>query len=513
MKKCLIVAIGEHHEIGVKGALPWHISEDLQYFKRTTRGYPVIMGRTTYFSIGRPLPGRTNIVLNLGGDDIPGVHCVYSFEEAYQVAEATGAEKCFIMGGASVYRAAMPDMDQLYITHVHASVPEADAFFPEIDPAYWEKESSSETQTDAETGYAFEFVVYRKKQQAMITREIWGKTLDGKEIYRYTLKNQSGAYVQLCNLGAAIVSIVVPDKDGVLGDVAIGYKNPQDYFGDGPCCGKVPGRFANRIAKGKFMLDGVEYTLPINNGPNHLHGGPEGFQNQLWESRIEGNAVEFLYFSQDGEAGYPGNLKAVAHYSWGEDNSLKLVLTAESDAPTVVNLTNHVYVNLDGEASGSVLQHKLQLNASQWLPTDETLIPDDEPGDVAGTPMDFVEPKTIGQDIEADFPALKYGKGYDNCYLIDGALPGQLTSAAQLWGPRSGRHMEVLTTQPAVQVYTGNWLAGCPEGKSGRAYQDYDAVAIECQHCPDSPNRTDFPSTVLRPGEVFEEAIIWVFDA
>jgi aldose 1-epimerase len=178
-----------------------------------------------------------------------------------------------------------------------------------------------------------------------------------------------------------------------------------------------------------------------------------------------------------------------------------------------VNLTNHVYVNLDGEASGSVLKHKLELNASQWLPTDETLIPVGEPEDVAGTPMDFVEAKEIGQDIEADFPALKYGKGYDNCYLIDGAMPGQLCSAAELWGATSGRHLEVLTTQPAVQVYTGNWLVGCPAGKTGRAYQDYDAVAIECQHCPDSPNRPDFPSTVLRPGEVFEEAIIWAFDA
>ena len=177
-----------------------------------------------------------------------------------------------------------------------------------------------------------------------------------------------------------------------------------------------------------------------------------------------------------------------------------------------MNLTNHVYFNLDGEASGSVLDHKLELNASQFLPTDETLIPQGEPQDVAGTPMDFVEAKTIGQDIKAPFPALQYGKGYDNCYLIDGAMPGQLSEAAQLWAAKSGRHLTVLTTQPAVQIYTGNWLKGCPEGKSGRAYQDYDAVAIECQHCPDSPNRPDFPSTELRPGEVMEEAIIWAFD-
>ena len=344
----------------------------------------------------------------------------------------------------------------------------------------------------------------------MITKELWGASPNGKEIFLYTLKNSSGAYVQLCSVGAAIVSIVVPDKDGKLEDVVLGYDNPLSYFADGPCSGKVPGRYANRIAKGKFTLDGAEYTLPVNNGPNHLHGGPQGFQNKVWESRIEGDSVAFLYFSADGEEGYPGNLKTVAHYSWGEDNSLKLILTAEADAPTVVNLTNHVYFNLDGK--GSVLDHRLELNASLWLPTDETLIPTGEVADVANTPMDFVEAKRIGQDIFADFPALKYGKGYDNCYLIDGAVPGQLSTAAELWGATSGRHLEVFTTQPAVQVYTGNWLKGCPKGKGGYEYQDYDAVAIECQHCPDSPNQPGFPTTVLRPGEVLQEAIIWAFD-
>ena len=316
-----------------------------------------------------------------------------------------------------------------------------------------------------------------------ITKELWATAPDGKEIFRYTLKNASGAYVQLASIGAAIVSIVVPDKDGKLDDVVLGYKNPLDYIGDGPCCGKVPGRFANRVKDGKFTLDGKEYNLPINNGPNHLHGGPNGFANQIWDSRIEGDAVEFMYFSDDGEAGYPGNLKAVAHYEWSEDNELKLILTAETDAPTVVNLTSHVYFNLDGEASGTVLDHKLELNASQYLPTDPTQIPLGEPADVAGTPMDFVEAKPVGQDIHADFEAL------------------------------SGRKVEILTTQPAVQVYTGNWLKGSPKGKYGREFEDYDAIAIECQHTPDAPNQPGFPTTVLRPGEVLEEAIIWVFTA
>ncbi len=346
-----------------------------------------------------------------------------------------------------------------------------------------------------------------------IKQEFWGKAPDGKDIIRYTMTNSKGASVQLGSVGAAIVSICVPDREGKLADVVIGYPNALDYFADGPCSGKIPGRYANRIAKGRFTLDGKEYTLPINNGPNHLHGGPKGFQNQVWESRIEGDAVEFMYFAEDGEAGFPGNLKVVAHYAWSEENELTLTLTAETDAPTVINLTNHVYFNLAGEGSGSVLDQLLKLNASTWLPTDETLIPLGKVDDVAGTPMDFVNEKPIGRDIKADFPALKYGKGYDNCYLIDDAMPGQLATAAELRDPVSGRQLKVLTTQPAVQVYTGNWLKGAPVGKSGHAYEDYDAVAIECQHTPDAPNQPEFPSTVLRPGETFKEAIIWAFTA
>lgn len=330
------------------------------------------------------------------------------------------------------------------------------------------------------------------------------------DIQLFTLKNSSGASVTLSNIGAGIVSIMVPDKDGNLADVVLSYENPADYLADSACAGKIPGRFANRIALGRFSLDGKEYSLPINNGPNHLHGGPDGFHNKLWEGRKDGNAVEFMYFSEDGEAGYPGNLKVVARYEWGEDNTLKLTMTAVTDAPTVVNLTNHVYFNLDGE--GTVLNHRMELNASHFLKTSDSLIPVGEPAEVAGTPMDFVEPKEIGRDIKADYEPLRIGKGYDHCFLIDGAMPGQLSTAAQLWGPKSGRHLEILTTQPAAQVYTGNWLEGCPNGKGGKVYHDYDAVAIECQHYPDSPNRPDFPSTVLRPGEVYEEAIIWSFD-
>ena len=343
-----------------------------------------------------------------------------------------------------------------------------------------------------------------------ISKILWGTAPDGKEIFKYRLTNAAGAYVELSSVGAGIVSIVVPDKDGKMGDVVLGYEKAELYFADGPCSGKCPGRYANRIAKGHFTIDGKEYTLPINNGPNHLHGGPQGFQNQVWDSRIDGEAVEFMYFSVDGEAGYPGNLKVVARYEWGDDNALKLTFTAVTDAPTVLNLTNHTYFNLNCE--GDIKGHILTLNASEYLPTDPTLIPlgDSEP--VAGTPMDFVNPKPIGRDLAADFPALKYGKGYDNCWVIDGYTPGQLQQAAQLYAPESGRLLKVWTTQPGVQVYTGNWLTGCPDGK-GRVWHDYDAVAIECQHFPDSPNKPDYPTTLLIPGETFAQAIIFAFSA
>ena len=342
-----------------------------------------------------------------------------------------------------------------------------------------------------------------------INRKLWGRTPDGKAIYKYTLTNASGASAVVSNVGAAIVAINVPDRDGKLADVVLGYGKPEYYFADGPCAGKVPGRYANRIAKGRFSLDGKEYTLPINNGPNHLHGGPEGFQNQVWESRKRKGGVEFKYVSADGEMGYPGNLVAVVRYEWSEDNELRLTFSAKSDAKTVVNLTNHVYFNLNGR--GSALQHFLKLNASEYLPTDDTLIPLGEPEPVAGTPMDFLNPKTLGRDIKKDFPALKFGKGYDACWVIDGYRKGQIQEAAELWSNRSGRSVKVFTTQPGIQVYTGNWLNGCPVGKRGRIYHDYDAVALECQHFPDSPNRPEYPTTVLQPGKTFHEAIIFAF--
>lgn len=342
-----------------------------------------------------------------------------------------------------------------------------------------------------------------------ITRRLWTKTADGKAVYKYKITNASGASVTLCNIGAGIVSVVVPDRKGKMGDVVLGYAKPESYFGDGPCMGKCPGRYANRIARGHFTLDGAEYTLPVNNGPNHLHGGPEGFHNQVWESRKHKGGVEFKYVSADGEQGYPGNLVCVVRYDWTEDNELRITFTAKADKKTHVNLTNHAYFNLNG--SGLVTRHFLKLNASQYLPTDPDLVPLGELEPVVGTPMNFIRPKTLGHDLKADFPALNYGKGYDACWVLDDYMPGQLQEAARLWSNVSGRTLTVYTTQPGIQVYTGNWLDGSPLGKHRRVLKDYAGVALECQHFPDSPNRPEYPSTVLEPGKTFGEAIIYAF--
>ncbi|MBD5259711.1 MAG: galactose mutarotase [Bacteroides sp.] len=331
------------------------------------------------------------------------------------------------------------------------------------------------------------------------------------EITLYTLTNASGASVVLSSLGAGIVAVNVPDSNGQIDDVALGYADPADYIADGPCAGKVPGRFANRIAGGRLRVDGRDYQLAINNGPNALHGGPEGFQNQIWQSEVKDGKVVFTYVSADGEENYPGQLTATATYSWTDDCELTLHLTAQTSAATVVNLTNHCYWNLEGHSAGSILDHTLWIAASRYLPTDDTLIPTGEMAPVASTPMDFTTPKKIGRDIKADFPALVYGKGYDNCWVVDNYAKGSLRHVATLEAPASGRVLEVLTTQPAAQVYTGNWLAGSPVNKAGRPYDDYDGVAIECQAMPDSPNHADFPSTQLYPGQTYDETIIFRF--
>ena len=332
------------------------------------------------------------------------------------------------------------------------------------------------------------------------------------EITTYELINASGASVKLSSLGAGILEIKVPDRDGKLADVVVGYKNVADYFYDGPCAGKVPGRFANRICKGHLDIDGKVYQLNINNVPNHLHGGPENFSNKIWDCEMDGDTVVFSLESPAGDENYPGNLTARVAYTWSDDNVLKIELGAVTDAPTVVNLTNHTYFNMAGEdRGGTALNQVLQLNCSRYLPTDDTLIPSGEMAPVEGTPMDFTQPKLVGKDLKQDFPALNYGKGYDNCWVIDGYEDGDVHLAAVLCDKESGRVVEVSTDQPSVQVYSGNWLEGAPVSKSGNQYHDYDGVAIECQGMPDAPNHPNFPSQLLRPDEEYRRIILFDF--
>ncbi|MDE7382137.1 MAG: galactose mutarotase [Muribaculaceae bacterium] len=327
----------------------------------------------------------------------------------------------------------------------------------------------------------------------------------------WTLENSKGERVILSSLGAGIVSVEVPDRMGELANVALRYANCADYFEDGPCMGKIPGRYANRIAGGKFTLDGKEYPLAVNNGPNHLHGGPTGFQNRLWKGEIIPGGVRFRYTSADGEEGYPGELKVTADYTWSDRSELTLQLSAVTSAPTVVNLTNHTYWNLDGADSGSVLEHKMRIKAHHWLPTDDTLVPLGMLTGVKGTPMSFLRTKMIGQDLRKDFAALKYGKGYDNCWALDGAPGEMVEDAVRLHSDKSGRTLTVSTDQPGVQIYTGNWLAGSPKNMSGRSYEDYDGVAIEVQGFPDAPNNPAFPSQRLNPGELYSRTIRFKF--
>ena len=346
-----------------------------------------------------------------------------------------------------------------------------------------------------------------------IEQNVWGFTPEGEAIIIYTMTNSKGSSVRISNIGAGIVSVIIPDRNGNLDDVALGYGRPEDYFGDGPCMGKTPGRYANRIALGKFWLDGKEYHLAQNNGPNHLHGGPNGFANKLWTGRVETDRVVFNLVSPDGDEKYPGEVVAEVVYDWNDENELEITYYAKTSAPTIINLTNHAYFNLRGESTGSkaMLEQKLQLNASHYLATDATQIPT-EISPVEGTPMDFTKPKSLGKDIDADFEALKIGHGYDHCWVVDKWEKGKLCDVGTLEDEVSGRRMIIKSTQPGVQVYTGNWLQGAPLSKEKKEYENRDGVAIECQAFPDSPNHEQFPSTVLHPEELYQQTIIYRFE-
>ena len=331
------------------------------------------------------------------------------------------------------------------------------------------------------------------------------------EISVYRLTNSQNSYVELSSLGAGIISICVPNKNGTIEDIVLGYSNIEDYIYDGPCAGKTAGRYANRIANGKLIINGIKYQLNLNCGPNSLHGGPEGFQNQNWQSKIIDNKIIFTYISKDGEEHFPGNITTTVTYEWTENNQLLINYEAISDADTVINLTNHTYFNLKGVGNGDILDHTLKIYSDSYLSTDESLAPTGEYSHVEGTPMDFRVEKVIGLDINADFQPLKYGKGYDHCWLINNYEDKQLKKICILKENNSGRELHISSTQVGVQVYTGNWLNDSPIGKNNQKHFDYCAIAIECQGLPDAPNKPQFPSQLLKKGETYNQTIVYSF--
>lgn len=344
-----------------------------------------------------------------------------------------------------------------------------------------------------------------------ISKEILGTISSNEEVVLYTIENAGGSVVKLINIGAAIHSIIVPNKEGKMVDVALGFEDYTKYMNDGAALGKSVGRYANRIAKGHFTLDGVEYSLAINNGVNALHGGPTGLWNRVCDSCVKGDSVVFSYVSPDGEEGYPSELAMEVSYTFTDDNDLQMVYSAETDGATVINMTNHNYFNLNGEGSGDIHAHTLKLNADNFLPTDDTQIPTGEIAPVAGTPMNFMEAKAIGAEIEAEYEPLIIGHGYDHCWVLNNYKKGVMQPAAELYSAESGICLEVSTTQPAAQVYTGNWLTGAGVNKAGKEHTNRDGVAIECQNFPDAPNKPSFPCSVLRKGEKYEETISFKF--
>jgi len=353
-----------------------------------------------------------------------------------------------------------------------------------------------------------------QKEKMIVTKQAFGKTADGTPVDLYTLSNNKGVRVAITNYGGIIVSLFTPDRNGRAGDIVLGFDRLEDYLKGHPYFGAIVGRYANRIAKGRFTLDGVEYKLAQNNGENHLHGGVQGFDKKVWKPRAytdaEGEHLELSYLSPDGEEGYPGALDVKVVYTLNDNNQLRIDYTATTDKPTVVNLTNHTYFNLAGE--GDILGHVLRLNADRFTPVDAGLIPTGELRPVQGTPFDFTVPTPIGARIEQDDEQLRLGRGYDHNFVLRSG-GGELAEAAEVYEPNSGRVLRVLTTEPGIQLYTGNFLDGSLRGKYGRVYARRTGFCLETQHFPDSPNKPAFPSPVLRPGQTYRSTTIFEFSA
>ncbi len=347
-----------------------------------------------------------------------------------------------------------------------------------------------------------------------IAKTTFGQLPDGQTADHYTLRNKNGMEVKITNYGGLITHLNVPDKSGTFGDVVLGYDTLGGYLKASPFFGALVGRYGNRIGKAKFTLDGKTYTLAANNGVNSLHGGLKGFDKVIWKTEVlDGeNALKLTYVSKDGEEGFPGNLSTEVIYRLTNDNALEIEYKATTDKPTIVNLTNHSYFNLSG-GKGDVLNHEVSINADNFIPVDETLIPIGEVRSVKGTVFDFTKPVAIGAGInDPKDEQIKLGGGYDHCWVINGAKDS-LRLAATAYEPTSGRFMEVFTTEPAVQFYTGNFLKGDITGKNGVVYSKRSGFCFETEHYPDSPNQPSFPSVVLRPGETYKTKTIYKFSA
>lgn len=342
----------------------------------------------------------------------------------------------------------------------------------------------------------------------------FNKQLDGKETMLCILTNSKGAELSITNYGAKIVSLMVPNRDGEFVDVVTGYNTIDEYLtSEEPYFGAICGRYGNRIAKGKFILDGILYDkLAINNGPNSLHGGIKGFNSVVWDlKQIDQQTVELKYTSIDGEEGFPGNLNTTVTYHLSNDNEVIITYQATTDKPTILNLTNHSYFNLSGQGNPSVYNHSLMINADYYLPTDETAIPYGPKEKVEGTPMDFRTPHEVGERIDEEFEALKFGKGYDHTYILNKGNENELSFCARCSSPITGIVMECYTTEPGVQLYTGNWMTGNFVGKNGQRYPARAALCLETQHFPNSPNNPDYPSVTLRPDDTFRSQTIYKF--
>jgi aldose 1-epimerase len=344
-----------------------------------------------------------------------------------------------------------------------------------------------------------------------VTRSAFGALPDGAPVELFTITNAHGVEVRAMTYGGIILSLRVPDRQGQLDDIVLGYDSAAAYAANnGPFLGAIIGRYGNRIAKGRFMLDGVSYTLATNNGPNHLHGGVKGFDKVMWRGEPRPDGVTFTYTSADREEGYPGTLLARVSYTLTDRNELEIEYEATADKPTVVNLTQHSYFNLAGQGARDILEHRLRIDADRFTPVDATLIPTGELAPVAGTPFDFRQATPIGERIDAGDPQIKNGLGYDHNFVLT-ATGNAPHHAAQVVEASTGRTLDVATTEPGLQFYSGNFLDGTITGKQGRVYRKRFGFCLETQHFPDSPNQPNFPSTVLRPGQTYRSKTVFTF--